>query len=329
MQYREIGRTNIKVSTVAMGCWGIVGDFNWGPQDESDALNAIETALDTGINFFDTAESYGNGYSEELLGKTLSKRRKNVVIASKVAPSNLEPQKLVQACENSLERLKTDYIDIYQIHWPNVDIPFEDTLNTLEKLKKEGKIRVAGCSNFGPKDLSDALEYGRLESNQVAYNLLWRGIEFEVQNLCREKDVSLLLYSPLLQGLLTGKFDKADDVPAERARTRHFSSKREHTRHGEQGAERLTFQSIDKIKQICEDIGRPMAQVSLAYLLTQKGVTSVIAGMRNAGQAEKNAQAADCRLTQSILDQLSDATDELKAYFGDALDMWESEERIQ
>ncbi len=329
MKYRHIGKSDIKVSTVAMGCWAIVGGFTWGPQDKTDAEQAVAAALDAGINFFDTAEGYGDGYSEEFLGRMLENRRERVVIATKVSGKNLPPANLKKACENSLRRLRTSYIDLYQIHWPNRDVPITDTMKAMEELQKEGKIRVAACSNFGPADLSDALAAGRLESNQVAYNLLWRGIEYRLRQQCVENEISILPYSPLAQGLLTGKFPTPDHVPAERARTRHFGRERPHTRHGENGAEEAAFRAIRKISEICEDAGLPMTQTALAYLLARPAVTSVVCGMRSAKQARQNAEAADIKLSRRVIDRLDEATDPLKAHFGPAMDPWQSKERIR
>jgi myo-inositol catabolism protein IolS len=312
-----------------MGCWPIVGDATWGAQDEADSVAAIEAALEAGINFFDTAESYGNGYSEELLGRVLSPRRGEVVIASKVSPANMRPDDLKAACERSLKRLRTDYIDLYQLHWPNWEIPYEHSLEALQELKAEGKVRAIGCSNFGPADLADLLRCGRVESNQLAYNMLWRGIEFDLQPLCVENDVSILAYCPLAQGLLTGKFRSADEVPEGRARTRHFSGKRPQARHGEPGKEKETFAAIERVRRLSEKIGAPMADVALAWLLSRPGVVSVLAGARNAQQIRENAKAADVKLSKDALRRLTRATDELKNAFGPALDMWQHESRIR
>ena len=327
MQYRRLGRTDVQVSAVAMGCWAIVGDFTWGPQQERDSVDAVEAALDAGINFFDTAEAYGDGYSEELLGRVFAGRRDEVVIASKVGPRGLAPVDLRAACEASLQRLGTDYIDLYQIHWPNWGLPFADTMGALEELKAEGKVRVIGCSNFGAGDLPKLLSAGRVEVDQLAYSLLWRGVEAQVQPLCVENEVSILTYSPLAQGLLTGKFATADDVPPSRARTRHFGAEREHTRHGEAGAEDETFEAVAAVRAACAGAGVSMSAASLAWLLSRPAVTSVLAGARNVDQARANAAAADMELPQSVLDALTRATDPLRERFGDAMDLWEPDGR--
>jgi aryl-alcohol dehydrogenase-like predicted oxidoreductase len=327
MEYRKLGTTDIEVSVVAMGCWAIAGDATWGDQDEADSIATIHTALDEGVNFFDTAESYGDGYSEEVVGRALKDRRTEAIIASKVSASNLRPADLRAACEASLGRLQTDYIDLYQIHWPNWDLSIEEAYETLKDLQAEGKTRAIGVCNFGQQDFTELLEVGDVATNQLPYNLLWRAIEFEIQPICVEHKVGILPYSPLMQGLLTGKFGSPDEVPESRARTRHYSSeKRAQTRHGESGQEVETFAAVERIRGICDRIGAPMAQVALAWLLAQPAVTSVLAGARHPRQITENAQAAELELSDEIVAELTAATDELKQRFGPNPDMWQSEE---
>ncbi len=149
MKYRKLGSTDIDISTIIMGCWAIGGGYTWGDQDEKDSIDTIRAAIDAGINMFDTAEFYNDGVSEEVLGKGLSGQRDNVMIATKVWPENLSADKLVQACEGSLKRLQTDYIDLYQIHWPNWDVPLDETMDGMEKLKQAGKIDLSGSAISG------------------------------------------------------------------------------------------------------------------------------------------------------------------------------------
>jgi len=245
MQYRKLGKTDIEVSTVAFGCWAIVGGFNWGYQNERDSLNALRAAYEAGVTFFDTAEGYGNGRSEQLLSKALLNFRNEIIIATKVSPHHFAEKALIAACERSLRNLHTDRIDLYQLHWADRNIPIENTLNVLEKLKKEGMIRSYGVSNFGPHDISECLAANYpVSSNQLAYNLLFRAIEYEIQPLCTQEGVSILCYSPLRQGLLTGKFVTVGDVPEDRTRTRHFSCRHPYAYHGEDGAEAETFAAV-------------------------------------------------------------------------------------
>ncbi len=329
MKYKKLGQTELKVSIISMGCSAISGDSTWGPQKESDVNAAIYAALDAGINFFDTAEAYGNGYSEKIVGKALSKRRKEIIIATKVSPSHLRPNDIRKSCENSLRHLQTDYIDLYYIHWPNWKIPIEDTLSELEKLKEEGKIRLIGCSNFGTIDLTELLKKGRVEVNQLPYNLIWRAIEYEIQPISLKNNIAIACYSPLAKGLLTGKFNSADEVPEGRARTRYFSGNRPQARHGEIGAEKETFETLAKIRRICREINAPMAQVALSWLLSRPGIASIIVGVRNPQEININVKAAELKLPPEILEQLTLASKDLKRKMGSNPDMWYSVSRMR
>ncbi|MGQ9662529.1 MAG: aldo/keto reductase [Kiritimatiellia bacterium] len=329
MQFQILPHTDLRVSRISFGCWAIVCGFNWGPQDERDSLSALWAAFDAGVNFFDTSEAYGDGESERLLQRALGDVRDKIVIATKVSPRHYAPTELVAACERSLRNLGTDYIDLYQLHWPNPSVNLSETLQNLEKLKASGKIRAYGVSNFGKRDLqSDSIGQYRVSSNQVAYNLLFRAVEFEILPFCRQLGLPLLAYSPLMQGLLTGKFVSLEDVPAERRRIRHYSSTHPGTLHGEPGAESETFAAVAAIRRIAERLDQPMGHVAIAWLLAQPGVACVIGGARNAAQARFNAQAADLHLAREILDELNQVTELLKQKLGPNADMWQSASRI-
>jgi myo-inositol catabolism protein IolS len=329
MKYRKLGQTDIEVSAVAMGCWALAGGATWGPQAESDSAATVRAALDAGVNFFDTAEGYGDGKSEEVLGRALAGRRREAVIATKVSRSHLAADQVKQACEHSLQRLQTDTIDLYQIHWPSRTVPLDETLSALQDLRGQGKVRAIGVCNFGVRDLSDLLGIGWVETNQLPYSLLWRAIEYEIQPKCVEAGLGILCYSPLVQGLLTGKFASPDEVPKGRARMRLFSEERPRARHGEAGCEAETFAAIEAIRRIAEEMGEPMAKVAVAWLLRQPGVTSVIAGARRPDQIEQTAPAADLELAPEIIDRLAETTDAIKRAMGANPDMWQSESRFR
>ncbi len=324
MRMRKLGRTDIQVSVICQGCWSIVGGFNWGPQDRNDSINALRSAFDAGINFFDTASAYGDGESEQLIAQALAGHRDEMVIATKVRRADLAPQRLRQSCDESLRRLRTDFVDLLQIHWPSREVPLDDSLAEMEKLEQEGKVRAIGVSNFGKGYLEPAIQTADIHSNQIAYNLLFRGCEEYVQPRCDEHDISILCYSPILQGILAGKFASADEVPEDRARTRHFSGDRPHAQHDESGCEAEVFAAVDRIARVCADLGKPMARVALAWLLAQPAVTSVLAGARNAAQAADNAAAGDLVLDESIVAALSEATEPVKDALGQSIDMWQS-----
>lgn len=329
MQYRKLGHTDIDVSTIALGCWAIVGDFTWGEQDEADAMAAIDRAFELGINFFDTAPGYGDGASEQMLGRALAGRRGEAVIATKVPPNKLEPDALAASCEQSLRELGTDYIDLLMIHWPNWDIPIDRTWGAMQKLQSQGKVRVLGVSNFGPRDLDDLSQFDTPAANQLGYSLLARAVEYETLPRCAERGIGVTCYSPLAQGLLTGKFASADEVPETRARTRHFADSRPHTKHGEPGCEALTFETIERIRSIAGQAGVTMTDLSLAWLLTRPAVVSVLAGARSPQQVETNIAAANITLDQSTLTALDDATRPLKESLGPNPDLWFSGDRVR
>jgi aryl-alcohol dehydrogenase-like predicted oxidoreductase len=312
-----------------MGCWALAGDPVWGPQDEADSIAAVHAALDVGITFFDTAEGYTGGQTEVVLGKALSGIRHDAVIATKASGSHLSGGKLQKACEDSLRRLDTDYIDLYQIHWPSREVPLEETVTVLERLQKQGKVRALGVCNFGPQDLAEILQAGWIESNQLPYSLLWRAIEFEIQAVCRDNEVGILCYSPLAQGLLTGKFSTPEEVPEGRARIRLFSSNRPMARHGDTGCEPEVFAAIDQIREICADIGQEMTQVALAWLWHQPGVSVVIAGARRPAQIRESAQAVGLALSPETIEWLAGATEEVKECVGSNPDMWQTVSRFR
>jgi myo-inositol catabolism protein IolS len=329
MRTCKLGKTDLSVSVIAMGCWALAGDATWGPQEEAESVATVHAALDAGVNFFDTAEGYGGGDSEAVLGRALEGRRHKAVIATKVSRANLSASEVQQACENSLRRLRTDYIDLYQIHWPSRTVPLAETVEALDRLREQGKVRTIGVCNFGVQDLSQVLELAWVETNQLPYSLLWRAIEYEIKERCVGEGIGILCYSPLAQGLLTGKFSSPDEVPEGRARIRLFSTDRPQARHGDPGCEEEVFAALEQIQAICDEIGQPMANVALAWLLQQPGVTSVIAGARRPAQIRQTAQAVDLALSPEIAGQLVQATEKVKRAIGPNPDMWQSTSRFR
>lgn len=327
MTYNHIPKIDTKVSKIALGCWAFAGGNNWGPQNDEDSINTVDAAISHGINFLDTAEAYGNGYSESVIGQALKNRRHEVVIATKPAPARATYDELQKACDESLKRLGTDYIDLYQQHWPNHDIPFAETVGGMERLREQGKIRAFGVCNYGNNDLDDLLTHGKPITNQLAYSLIWRAIEFEVQPKCRDNEIGILCYSPIAQGLLTGKYGSADEVPVGRARTKHFAGSREQARHGHEGAETETFEAIERIRAISEESGFSMLELSVGWLLHQPAVKSVLTGARTPEQLSQNAAAGDTTLPADVLDELAKATDALKHMLGTNPDPWDDRMR--
>ncbi|MBN2309693.1 MAG: aldo/keto reductase [Candidatus Hydrogenedentes bacterium] len=323
MKRRRLGSSDLEVSALSFGAWQLGDSGYWGQDPNIDEQAAVDAAIDAGITLFDTAEGYARGESERALGRLLGPKRKDVLIASKVSPNHCAPADLRAACEASLQRLGTDVIDLYQVHWPIRDVPAADAYGELERLQTEGKIRAIGVSNFGPEDLDDWFASGSCVSDQLGYNLLFRAIEYEIVPACRKYNLGILVYMPVLQGILAGRWKSVDEIPENRRRTRHFSGDREGVRHGEPGCEELTFKVLGDIAGIAEEVGQPMATVAMAWLLAKPGVTSVIIGGRNPRQVTRNVGAADLELSAEVVGRLDEATEPLRAYFGRNCDMWQ------
>ncbi len=329
MEYRKLGNTDIEVSVMALGCWPFAGGAVWGDQDDDISIATVDAALEAGINFFDTAEGYEKGHSERVLGRGLEGRREEAVIATKVGANHLSPEGIVSACEESLKNLKTDYIDLYQIHWPNHDIPIETTWHALEGLLTDGKVRALGVSNFAIGDLSDLIEVGRPETNQMPYSLLWRALEFEILARCREQAIGLICYSPLAQGLLTGRYLTADEVPDGLARSRWYSSTRPMANHDESGCEETVFRAIAGIREVSRQVAAPMASVALAWVRQQRGVTSFLVGARNPEELKRNLPTLSLELDAVTTAELERLTQPVKDAIGRNPDMWMSNSRMR
>ncbi|HTV17822.1 MAG TPA: aldo/keto reductase, partial [Polyangiaceae bacterium] len=291
---------------------------------------AARAAVDAGITFFDTAPGYGDGLSERRLGLGLEGLRQKVVVATKIGPDAMAAGKVAESVERSLRHLRSDYIDLIQIHWPSRSVPLAETLGALEALKRAGKVRAIGVSNFGALDLADAVEIAAAReiiaptTNQLPYSLLSRAIEFEIMPACARAGVGVLCYSPLLWGLLAGSYEHADQVPDGRARSRHFSPARKLIRHKEAGCEQQTFQAIADVRSIAAKLGVPMSDLAVAWLLHQPGVSGVLTGIRRPEQADANVKAIDLVLDRETLAALDRVTQPVKQALGSNADLWQS-----
>jgi aryl-alcohol dehydrogenase-like predicted oxidoreductase len=320
----------LPVSRLALGTWALAGGKMWGPQDDGDSIATIHAALDHGITLLDTAPAYGDGRSEEIVGRALHDRRDRALIATKISEADMTPARAIASCEASLRRLQTDCVDLLQIHWLGTGEHLEDVFAAMERLRAAGKARALGVCNFGPQSLARLRAAGTgWITNQLAYNLLWRAVEFEISAACAQDGLGILCYSPLHQGLLTGRFHAADEVPPARQRTRHFRGDRPLSRHGGPGCEALTFATIGRLRAIAANINRPMADMALAWLLRQRAVQSVIFGARNVAQIVENVTASRLTLTPETLVELDHATRALKHELGPDADMWAPVSRIR
>ena len=328
--HRTLGKTDVRVAPVALGCMSLCSNITYDDIPVQQAIDTVHAAIDAGVTLFDTAPMYGDGESERRLGVALrGGKRDKVVVADKVSSNAMRYDEVLRGVETSLKLLQTDRIDLLQIHWPGREVPVDETMRAMEKLVADGKVRALGVCNFGPIDLANVLEKHRVETNQIPYNLLLRAAEFEVREMCAERGLGILCYSPLAQGLLTGRYKTADEVPDGRARTRHFAKTRPQARHTEAGCEMDTFAAIRRVKEVCDRIGKDMADVALAWLLHQPAVACVLAGASRPDQIRRNVEAAKIDLSPEVMKQLDDATNEVKQKLGPNLDPWQTVSRIR
>lgn len=340
MQLRQCGKHNLKLPLLGMGAWAYGGGDYWGSQDQKDVDAVVRCAIDHGCTFFDTAEAYNSGASEKSLGEALRGiPRHKVLIGTKISPSNTEPRKLVTHCEASLQRLQTDYIDLYMVHWPitpqairhytaeNIPVPnVTDAFATLMQLKQAGKIRHIGVSNFGPAKMDEALATGaEIVINELPYSLLTRAIELEIMPYCRARGIGVLGYMSLMQGVLADKFQTTEDIPISRRRTRHFdSSKNSQCRHGLRGAETELSEALLAIRRIAQKHGMPISELALKWAFAGDGITSSLCGSRSLQQFEANFQAASEPLLPAIRKELNEVTEPLLAKLGPSFDYYEN-----
>jgi len=341
MDRKKCGHSILTLPILGIGCWSFGGGNYWGEQDQRDVDAVVDMALDIGCNYFDTAEAYNDGTSEESLGKALKARRSEALIGTKVSPSNTNPDTLRKHCEASLRRLRTDTIDLYMIHWPihqhsiqhftkdesliNNPPSVAKAFETMAKLQEEGKIKFIGVSNFGVKQLTEALDTGaNIIVNELPYNLLMRAIEVEIMPFCYEKGIGVVSYMPLMQGLLTGKYTTPDDVPLMRRRTRHFSSQRSGSRHGEKGEEELTFETIRHIKNMADEQNISMTHLAIAWCMSNPLINGVLSGVRDVEQFENNLQATALSLDSKVTTRLNDVTLPLLERLGANPDFYEN-----
>jgi len=325
---RTCGGGTFEVPVVGVGCWSFgsrQGEY-WGHQPQALVADTVRAALDYGSAFFDTAEALFDGRSETSLGDALSEAgdvAERAIISSKILPSNCSPPgKVREHLVRSLARLKVGSIFLYQVHWPLGSGSVAAVFAELAELQREGKIVHIGVSNFGVKQLTEALDTGAtIATNQVMYNLLSRSAEHEVMKWCAAHDVGIICYSPLMQGLLTDE-GSVDALDAFRTRTRHFSGARYNSRHKEAGVEDLVHATVDRIQAIARREGRATHELALAWCLTHPEVVCVIPGARNREQLDSNMSVAFDPISDALRAELDNETEALKDALGPHIDFF-------
>ncbi len=297
---RKLGRSNLELTVLTFGCWQ-AGGSQWTDTNDDDSLQAMRAAYECGITAYDTAEAYGDGHSEEIVGRFIKETgRDNLIIATKVGGA-LQADQITRSCEQSLQRLGIEQIDLYQLHWPSgtwggEKTPIAESMSALVKLQEGGKIGAIGVSNFDKALIEEALAHGRIDSLQPPYSLYFAPyVANGTMDFCVQNDIGVIPYSPLAQGLVTGKFNM-ENRPTDNREGNHLFKD---PTYG------IALEATDKLKPLAEKYEATTAQLALAWLIAQPGVTSPIVGARNASQIQDTAQAASLQLEAADVDAIS------------------------
>ena len=311
MNKNKLGNTDLNLTVIGLGTWAIGGDnwgMSWGTQNDQESISVIHHAIDLGVNWIDTAAIYGMGHSEKVVGNAISDRRDKVYVATKgslvwdqdkqVINNALKADSIRREVEDSLRRLNTEVIDLYQIHVPMPDEDIEEGWDCVADLVKQGKIRYAGVSNFNIEQLKRIQPIHPVASLQPPYSMLKREVEDELLGYCAQNQIGVIVYSPMQAGLLTGKFSKERlqklDANDWRLQDAEFQ--------GKQFEINLDF--VEKLKPIAERKGRPLSQLAIAWVLRRPEVTAAIVGSRRPDQIEQNTGAAEWELTQAEIAEI-------------------------
>jgi len=315
MKYRKLGNTGLIVSEVGLGTMQFGGKMNMGNLGQEDTTRLVKVALESGINFIDTADVYSLGESEILVGNALKEVRNEIVLATKVRlpmsenfnRSGATRVNIMREVEGSLRRLQTDYIDLYQVHGWDSNTPLEETVRTLDDLVRQGKVRYIGLSNLMAWQaatavmLQERLGLEKYVTAQMYYSLVGRGLEYEFQTFAEYHDIGILVWSPLAGGFLSGKYSRANPAPAG-------------TRFAEAGSfvpfdKEMGYRVVEALKKVAGKHDVSPARVALAWVLRRPAVSSVIVAARNVGQLEDNIRAVDLQLSDDDVKLLDAASD--------------------
>jgi len=309
VQKRQLGDTELNLTTVGLGTWAMGGpwQFGWGPQDDNEAIAAILTALDKGINWIDTAPIYGLGHSEELVGKALKQTKQKPLIATKCgllwdeknerAPY-LKKESIRKECHESLKRLDVEAIDLYQMHWPEPEEDVGEAWEEMARLADEGKVRYIGLSNFKIEQIERIRKIHKVASLQPSYSMLHREVEDELLGYCAQNNIGVIAYSPMQRGLLTGKFsqERLAGLPLDDHRRRNPDF------HDPQFT--ATLQLVERLKEIAERNGKTLAQLAICWVLRRPEVTAAIVGARRPEQIAETAPASDWNLSEKDIEEI-------------------------
>jgi aryl-alcohol dehydrogenase-like predicted oxidoreductase len=316
LEKREFGRTGMEITPIGFGSWAIGGSgwaAAWGPQDDDEAVGAIRRAVELGMNWIDTAAVYGLGHSEELVARALKGLSERPYVFTKCSlvwdekhdvHNNLKKDSVKRECEESLRRLQTDVIDLYQIHWPRPNEDIEEGWSALAELKDEGKVRHIGVSNFDASQMERAQGIAPVETLQPPYNMINRGIEEEILPYCREHDIGVIVYSPMRSGLLTGKMsrERVENLPSDDWRRKNSDFREPRLSRN--------LELVGLLEEIGSEHGRSPAEVAIAWTLRHPAVTAAIVGGRRPDQVDGIIGAAEFSLSEDELERIESFLDE-------------------
>ena len=310
MEKRKLGQSDMEISVITLGAWAY-GKVGWGKVDDQESIKTIQEAIDSGINMIDTAKGYGNGYSEKIVGKGIKGRRRQVFLASKCGAS---PKQIKEDIDLCLQRMKTDYIDLYQVHYPSPRIPISETMGAMADIQKIGKIRYIGVSNFSVEQMREALRITRFESCQPPYNIFWREIEDDILPFCREHNIGIITYSSLAQGLLTGKFTSGSQIPPDDIRSKN--------KLFQKGLFEKCLEVIEYMREVAKRQRKTLAQIALNWVIQQPGITSAIAGAKHPSQLKDNLGAIGWKLASQEIEEISRRGKEISKLLDYTSNMW-------
>ena len=313
MEYRAFGKTGIQISAIGIGCWEIGGGY--GSIEEIEFIKAVNRALDLGINCFDTAEAYGFGASEVSLAKALGSRRKEAVITTKFgigyreAPNFRDSSRtrVVASIEKSLLNLKTDYVDVYMVHWPDLNTPFEETMRALDDLVKQGKVRAVGISNFRLNQIETCMRSRRIDVAQYCWNMLDRRMNKDVLPYCREHGIGVMAYGSLAYGMLTGTFTEemnfgANDWRAKAGRLGGTITLMEHLFGANSYLKNL--RAVEELKPMAKRYGKSLPQFALRWTLSNPVISTALVGCRNEDEVNDNAGAIGWSIADADMSEI-------------------------
>lgn len=303
MEYRRLGNSDLNISVIGFGAWAM-GKAWWGEDVvDEETIAAARKSVELGINFFDTAQAYGCGHSEKMLGIALKEfPRDEIIIATKTGLNwdendsifkDSSPEYIIKSCDDSMERMQVDYLDLLQIHWPDENVPIADSAAAMKELYDAGKIKAVGVSNFSVAQMTEFMTVCPLHSLQPPYSMLTRGIEAEILPFCREHNIGVLAYSPMARGLLTGKYDTTATFPESDGRAHDPLWK------GERMEKNVA--AIKEMTALAAESGKTMAQLALAWVLSQPGMTCALSGIKRPAQIEETVGAAGWQLCPDTL----------------------------